>query len=73
MCLNKMTSSRNTDPQHQKYSSIFHCTHEGLFIPVFTTVFLDDLGSFFLKPSLTTCADFLLFSAILQLWSLESL
>ncbi len=29
MCLNKMsrTSSRNIGPQHQKYSSIFHCTH----------------------------------------------
>ncbi len=38
MCLNKIsrTSSRNIDPQHQKYSSIFHCTHEVLFIPVFT-------------------------------------
>ncbi len=29
MCLNKMsrTSSRNLGPEHQKYSSIFHCTH----------------------------------------------
>ncbi len=29
MYLNKMsrTSSRNIGPQHQKYSSIFHCTH----------------------------------------------
>ncbi len=38
MRLNKMsrTSSRNIDPQHQKYSSIFHCTHGVLFIPVFT-------------------------------------
>ncbi len=29
MCLNKMsrTSSRNTGPQHKKYSSIFNCTH----------------------------------------------
>ncbi len=38
MCLNKMsrTSSRNIGPQHQKYSSIFHCTHGVLFIPVFT-------------------------------------
>ncbi len=37
MCLNKMfrTSSRNIGPQHQKYSSIFHCTHGVLFIPVF--------------------------------------
>ncbi len=27
MCLNKMSrTSRNIDPQHQKYSSIFHCT-----------------------------------------------
>ncbi len=36
MCLNKMsrTSSRNIGPQHQKYSSIFHCTHGVLFIPV---------------------------------------
>ncbi len=36
--LNKMsrTSSRNIGPQHQKYSSIFHCTHGVLFIPVFT-------------------------------------
>ncbi len=35
MCLNKMsrTSSRNIDPHHQKYSSIFHCTHEELFYP----------------------------------------
>ncbi len=38
MYLNKMsrTSSRNIDPQHQTYSSIFHCTHGVLFIPVFT-------------------------------------
>ncbi len=38
MCLNKMsrTSSRNIGPQHQKYSSVFHCTHGVLFIPVFT-------------------------------------
>ncbi len=38
MCLNKMsrTSSRNIGPQHQRYSSIFHCTHGVLFIPVFT-------------------------------------
>ncbi len=38
MCLNKAsrTSSRNIDPQHQKYSSIFHCTHGVLFIPVCT-------------------------------------
>ncbi len=38
MCLNKIsrTSSRNIGPQHQKYSSIFHCTHCTLFIPVFT-------------------------------------
>ncbi len=38
MCLNKMsrTSSRNIGPQHQKYSSIFNCTHGVLFIPVFT-------------------------------------
>ncbi len=45
MCLNKMsrTSSRNIDPQHQKYSSIFHCTHGVLFIPVFT------------KPILSVC------------------
>jgi len=37
MCLNKMsrTFSRNIDPQHQKYSSIFYCTHGLLFIPVF--------------------------------------
>ncbi len=34
MCLNKMsrTSSRNVGPQHQKYSSIFHCTHGVLFL-----------------------------------------
>ncbi len=45
MCLNKMsrTSSRNIGPQHQKYSSIFHYTHEVLFIPVFT------------KPILSVC------------------
>ncbi len=38
MCLNKIsrTSSRNIGPQHQRYSSIFHCTHWVLFIPVFT-------------------------------------
>ncbi len=38
MCLNKMsrTSSRNIGPQNKKYSSIFHCTHGVLFIPVFT-------------------------------------
>ncbi len=42
MCLNK-TSSRNIGPQHQKYSSIFHCTHGVLFIPVFT------------KPILSVC------------------
>ncbi len=31
MCLSKMsrTSSRNIDPHHKKYSSIFHCTHVG--------------------------------------------
>ncbi len=33
MCLNKMSSSRNTGPQHQKHSSIFHCTHGVLFNP----------------------------------------
>ncbi len=45
MCLNKMsrTSSRNIGPQHHKYSSIFHCTHGELFIPVFT------------KPILSIC------------------
>ncbi len=45
MCLNKMsrTSSRNIVPQHQKYSSIFHCTHGVLSIPVFT------------KPILSVC------------------
>ncbi len=45
MCLNKMsrTSSRNIGPQHQKYSSIFHCTHGVLFILVFT------------KPILSVC------------------
>ncbi len=44
-CLNKMsrTSSRNIGPQHQKYSSIFHCTHGVLFISVFT------------KPILSVC------------------
>ncbi len=38
MCLNKMsrTSSRNIGQQHQKHSSIFHCTYGILFIPVFT-------------------------------------
>ncbi len=38
MCLNKMSriSSRNIGSQHQKYSSIFNCTHGVLFIPVFT-------------------------------------
>ncbi len=45
MRLNKMsrTSSRNIGPQHQKYSSIFNCTHGLLFIPVFT------------KPILSVC------------------
>ncbi len=45
MCLNKMsrTSSRNIGPQHQKYSSIFHCKHGVLFTPVFT------------KPILSVC------------------
>ncbi len=45
MYLNKMsrTSSRNIGPQHQKYSSIFNCTHGVLFIPVFT------------KPNLSVC------------------
>ncbi len=35
MCLNKMsrTSSRNIGTQHQKYSSIFHCTRGVLFYP----------------------------------------
>ncbi len=35
MCLNKMsrTSNRNISPQHQKYSSIFHCTTWGTFYP----------------------------------------
>ncbi len=35
MCLNKMsrTSSRNMGPEHQKYSSIFHCTHGIFFYP----------------------------------------
>ncbi len=39
MYLNKMsrTSSRNIGPQHQKYSSIFHCTHWVLFIRVHQT------------------------------------
>ncbi len=43
--LSKMsrTSSRNIGPQHQKYSSIFNCTHGVLFIPVFT------------KPILSVC------------------
>ncbi len=38
MCLNKIsrTSSRNIGPQHQKYNSIFNCTHGVLSIPVFT-------------------------------------
>ncbi len=42
MCLNKMsrTSSRNIGPQHQKYCSVFHCTHGVLFIPVFTKLIL---------------------------------
>jgi len=45
MYLNKMsrTSSRNIGPQHQKYSSIFNCTHGVLFIHVFT------------KPILSVC------------------
>ncbi len=45
MHLNKMsrTFSRNIGPQHQKYSSIFHCTHGVLFIPVF------------IKPILSVC------------------
>ncbi len=46
MCQNKLsrTSSRNIGPQHQKYSSIFNCTHGVLFIPVFT------------KPILIVCS-----------------
>ncbi len=42
-CLNKMsrTSSRNIGPQHLKYSSICHCTHGVLFIPVFTKPILN--------------------------------
>ncbi len=45
ICLSKMsrTSTRNIGPQHQKYSSIFHCKHGVLFIPVFT------------KPILSVC------------------
>ncbi len=45
MCLNKMsrTSGTNIGLQHHKYSSIFHCSHEVLFIPVFT------------KPILSVC------------------
>ncbi len=45
MYLNKMswTYSKNIGPQHQKYSSIFHCTHGVLFISVFT------------KPILSVC------------------
>ncbi len=37
MRLNKMsrTSSRNIGPQHQKYTSIFHCTLGVLFIFLF--------------------------------------
>ncbi len=44
-CLNKMsrTSSRDIGPQHKKYSSIFNCTHEVLYIAVFT------------KPILSVC------------------
>ncbi len=43
MYLKKMsrTSSRNIGTQHQKYSSIFHCTHGVLFIPVFTKPILN--------------------------------
>ncbi len=37
------TTSRIIGPQHKKYSSIFHCTHGVLFIPVFT------------KPILSIC------------------
>ncbi len=33
MCLNKKSFSRNTGPQHQKHSSIFHCAHGVLFNP----------------------------------------
>ncbi len=38
MCLNKIsrTSIRNIGPHHQKYSSMFHCTHGVHFIPVYT-------------------------------------
>ncbi len=34
MCLNKMsrTSSKNIAPQHQQYSSVFHCKHGVLFV-----------------------------------------
>ncbi len=44
MCLNKMSISNiNIGPQHKEYSSIFHCEHGVLFIPVFT------------KPILSVC------------------
>ncbi len=46
MCLNmSRTSSRNIAPQHQKYSSIFHCTHVVFFF----------LISVFTKPILSVC------------------
>ncbi len=53
MCLNKMsrTSSRNIGPQHQKYSSIFYCTHGVLFYPWVHQTHLECLllkSSFFL-------------------------
>ncbi len=124
MWLNKIsrTSSREIGPHHQKYSSIFLCTHEELFIrshqtnleslllksslfsfiwPIWSSSRVWQLNMlemvfwwkhflfliFFLKPSQTICAyvgavwSFLRFadtetqpfSAILQLWSLNSL
>ncbi len=55
MCLNKMsrTSNRNIGPRHQKYSSIFNCTHGVLFIPVFTKPILSVFcqKAHFLVPS----------------------
>ncbi len=55
MRLNKMsrTSSRNKGPQHQKYSSIFHCTHGVLFYPCHQT----HLECLLLKSSFLVSSD----------------
>ncbi len=67
MCPNKMsrTSSRNIGQQHKQYSSIFNSTHGVLVTPVFIKLILSVCFIFKIHTQL--------FSAILQLWSLENL